>query len=582
MSISNKAIIRAGGRFARTLARSVVPMLLALALGPAAAQSTLPPASPDGVAQAIVRQAGLEGRVLWMDGTANLQRLSSRAGVAAVMDRCVKARINTVVVDVKPLSGHVLFESKVAPKLAEWKGFRYPEGYDLLRTALDEGHRRGLKVHANINVFSDGHKLVRSGPVYEKPDEQTVIYDVERTFTTSRGARRTLSVGVNRGPGTDQVSVYDAGYRAPKAIAPNEAYAIVQSDRVEAVVQGSQAPPQGVSTGPDRYLLIGQDEGARWLLQNLKAGDTLTWTAAEKLIPVVDAPSETVAAFFNPANPVSREYLLRVVDEIATNYDIDGIVFDRMRYASLHSDFSEYSRQKFQDYLGQKLNRFPADVYSFDPTPGKPLVWGAYFKQWLEWRARNIRTWLEAANKIVREKRPAAKVGVYVGSWYTSYYTVGVNWGSEEFAPGYDWMSPAYPATGYAGLLDWITTGCYHPVATREQAKNAGLDDSYTVQAAAELSTRAVADVAFVYAGLYVLDYKNSPEAFREAVQAARDYSHGVMLFDLTHIEEYGWWSMLEGMFREPRAAPHDVPELLPAVRSLRKAVAGANRNSLQ
>ena len=134
----------------------------------------------------------------------------------------------------------------------------------------------------------------------------------------------------------------------------------------------------------------------------------------------------------NPANPVSREYELRIVDELSTNYDFDGIVFDRMRYASLQSDFSELSRLKFEEYLGQKTNRWPGDVYTFDPTPGRGMILGPYYKQWLEWRARNIRTWLEDANKIVRTKRPNAKIGVYVGSWYNTYYTVGVNW----------WMTP--------------------------------------------------------------------------------------------------------------------------------------------
>jgi uncharacterized lipoprotein YddW (UPF0748 family) len=550
-------------------------LLYSLGTVPAAAQ-ILPPATPDGVAQAVVRQAGLEGRVLWLDGTANLQRLSSPDGVRAVLDHCVRARVNTVVVDVKPLSGHVLYASKVAPRLQEWRGFRYPAEYDLLKVVLEEGHRRGLKVHANINVFSDGHKLVRSGPVYEKPDQQTIIYDVERVVTTPRGDRKTLAIGVNEGPDLNQVTVYDSGYRTPRPIIADEAYALVLSDRVEAVAPARAAPRGGVLIPPDGYLLVGQGEGAKWLLASIRVGDTLNWALATRLMPIVDAPAEPVAAFVNPANPVSREYLLRIVDELATHYDLDGIVFDRMRYASLQADFSELSRQKFEEYLGQKLNRYPADIYSFDPVPGKPLIWGPYFKQWLEWRARNIRTWLEEAGKIVRAKRPTARIGVYVGSWYNTYYTVGVNWGSDEFAPGYDWMSPTYNQTGYAHLLDWVTTGCYHPIATRDQARNAGLDDSYTVQAAAEISTRAVGDVAFVYAGLYVLDYKGSPEAFREAIEAARKYSHGVMLFDLTHIEEYGWWNVLEEEFRDKRAAPHDHPGLLDAVRAVRRAVSSA------
>src|SRR5689334_16082290 len=110
----------------RLLATCLLGAVLLPGLRAGAQTSTLPPASPEGVAQAVTQQAGLEGRVLWMDGTANLQRLSTRQGVAAVMDRCVRAHINTVVIDVKPLSGHVLYESKIAPKLKEWKGFTYP------------------------------------------------------------------------------------------------------------------------------------------------------------------------------------------------------------------------------------------------------------------------------------------------------------------------------------------------------------------------------------------------------------------------------------------------------------------------
>ncbi|MGV3721541.1 MAG: alpha amylase family protein, partial [Actinomycetota bacterium] len=552
-------------RVRRLLARCIALTSLLLApLAPRQASAQLlPPVNSDGVAQAVTRHAGLEGRVMWLDGTANLERLSSRSGVAAVLDRCVKANINTIVVDVKPLSGHVLFESKVAPKLKEWRGFRYPAGYDLLRTALDEGKKRGLKVYANMNVFSDGHKLIKSGPVYDKPDQQSIIYDVERTLITPRGSRKTLSIGVNRPPEDGAIALYDSGFRQRRVVGANEAFVLVLSDRVEAVVDGALAPAAGVRIPSDGYLLIGRGEGARWLLQNVQVGDLPAWTAADKMLPIVDAPSETVAAFMNPANPVSRDYELKIVEELATSYDFDGIVFDRMRYAGFQSDFSELSRKKFEEYIGRPLDRFPADIYSFDPNPGRPVVWGPYFKQWLEWRAKNILSWLEQASTIVRARRPEAKIGVYVGSWYKTYYTVGVNWGAADFAPGYDWMSPSYNTTGYAHLLDWIATGCYHPIATRDQAKNAGLDDTYTVQAAAEQADQAIGDMSFQYAGLYVLDYRGSPEAFLEAIEAARTYSQGVMIFDLVHIEEYGWWNVLEEAFRDRKAAPHDVPELL-------------------
>src|SRR5204862_7213179 len=109
-----------------------------------------------GVAQALTRQAGLEGRVLWIDATANLDRLRSRQAVAAVLDRCRTARINTVVVEVKPLSGQVLYHSRIAPRLTEWRGKPYP-AFDLLEAMAEGGPRRGLKIHPASDGFSQRH-----------------------------------------------------------------------------------------------------------------------------------------------------------------------------------------------------------------------------------------------------------------------------------------------------------------------------------------------------------------------------------------------------------------------------------------
>ena len=69
--------------------------------------------------------------------------------------------------------------------------------------------------------------------------------------------------------------------------------------------------------------------------------------------------------------------------------------------------------------------------------------------------------------------------------------------------------------------------------------------------------------------------------AFREAIRTARTSSHGVMLFDLSQLEEYGWWGLLEEEFATPRTAPHDVPDLLTSVRTLRRALSVGARNTL-
>jgi hypothetical protein len=110
-------------------------------------------------------------------------------------------------------------------------------------------------------------------------------------------------------------------------------------------------------------------------------------------------------------------------------------------------------------------------------------------------------------------------------------------------------------------------------VATRDDARQMGLPEEDTVEAAAETSVQAVNDAAFVYAGLQVLDYRGNPDGFRKAIQTALAHSQGVMLFDLVYIEEYNWWNLLTELFSVPRRAPHDVPGLQAAVQEARKAL---------
>ncbi|MCS7065730.1 MAG: family 10 glycosylhydrolase, partial [Fimbriimonadales bacterium] len=109
---------------------------------------------PDSVA--LVRRLGLEGRVIWVDATANLHWLIDRQQVRAFVSNCRRAGLNTIVLDVKPISGHVLYNSQIAPRLTEWRGVKVPPDLDILQMVLEEAHAQGLEVHANINVLSEG------------------------------------------------------------------------------------------------------------------------------------------------------------------------------------------------------------------------------------------------------------------------------------------------------------------------------------------------------------------------------------------------------------------------------------------
>ena len=140
-----------------------------------------------GVAQETAYRDKLQGRVLWIDGTANLERCSSDDKIAALMKRVAAAGFNTVVYDVKPIVGRTLYPSKLADKMTEWKGQTMPLEYDPLAAMVREAHANGLSILVSMNAFSEGHsyskrdenlpntQFGKPGWGYEHPELQTHV-----------------------------------------------------------------------------------------------------------------------------------------------------------------------------------------------------------------------------------------------------------------------------------------------------------------------------------------------------------------------------------------------------------------------
>jgi uncharacterized lipoprotein YddW (UPF0748 family) len=519
--------------------------------------------------QAVTRAAGLEARVMWMDATGNLDNLDTPAKVADVMEHCRRANINTVVVDVKPLVGEVLYPSKVAKRLTTYRGKQYDPNFDLLQTAINEGRSRGLKVYAAINVFAEGNKLVGRGLAYDKPQWQAITYVPARSILTEDG-EYPLSPVIDDGPPADGIAAYTSGSGRSKPVKPSETYSIVAGDMVQATVGGGAVQETGVPIPENGTLLVGDGAAGAWMADKLRSGVRVRFTEQDTLIPIVQAPTERVSAFVNPIAPEPRAHELAVMKEIAQNYPVDGIVFDRMRYSSLSTDYSDLSRREFEKWAGVKTMTWPGDILQYTPDPTQEAVRGPYFKPWLEWRARNMHSFAKEATRVVRAARPTAKCAVYVGSWYPVYYSVGVNWASDEYNAAYDWMSESYHETGFAPLMDWLCTGTYYPEPYRATAKQNGRDPDATVEAAGELSNKVVSDASFVYASLSVTDFATRPAALTQAIQAGLSETEGVMLFDLVYIIQNRQWGVLEAAFPRPAIAPHDVPELLSKIADVR------------
>ncbi len=546
---------------------------VAAAMGLGSISGASPADRSPSFARALYYYTGLQGRVLWVDATANLDRVTTREGVADIVARAKNAKLTTIVVDVKPISGQVLYPSSVAPRLSEWKGKTVPD-FDVLQAFLDEGRKAGLEVAASVNVFSEGHKMHGQGLAYARPEWQSVVLSIRRTLRAPNGSE--LRIRSSDDPEEDGVpTVQGADYVVWPASTPERSLAVVleHDGRVSGMIDPALLGDEPLMASEDGRLLVLQDAAREWACTNLRAGDRSTFQAEGKLLPIVDAPSERVSAFTNPLHPRARKHAIEIIREIAERYPVDGIVLDRMRYASIYADFSPMTRAAFEQWLGRSVSRWPQDVLDVNPIPGEPVRPGPYFRQWLEFRARVISEFLREVRQAVKQVRPEVRIAAYVGSWFTTYYGVGVNWASERFPVSQPWATASYSETGYAEQLDWLTTGCYYAVPTRERARALGASEGATVETAAVVSTRVTANAVPVYAGLYALNYEGRPDEFSAAMDVAVKRSGGVMLFDCSHIYRYGWWPLVSAAFQRPAFSPHACPGLLAQIRSVQDAV---------
>lgn len=420
--------------------------------------------------------------LLWFDATANFERFSTADSVCFYLDKCKEVGITDAVVDVRPISGDVLWQSKIAPELVEWNGFdkvqsptdtgkvKYVErpnafkrdrSFDMLRTFINEAHKREMKVHAALNMFVGGHNFVDRGIVYtEHPDWQSINY-------TPNGM-------------------------------------------------------QGITSQKQKY-----------------------------------------SAMMNPNNPEVRRYLISLLKEVCEKYpDLDGIILDRGRFDGMEADFSETSKLEFEKYIGEKLAHFPQDIYEWVGNDKPKMKNGPYFRKWLEFRSGVIRDFFYAAREAVKSVNPEISFGDYTGAWYSSYYDVGVNWGSCTYDPSaeYDWATPGYGKTGYAKALDLLTVGCYFPEVYRSdvntlnqgnvQRLEAGMrsesDPENTVEGSADLALRVTKGVVPVYGGLLTEQYIQYPQQFVRACRLLRSKTNGLMIFDISDIIQQKWWVYLK------------------------------------
>jgi len=118
---------------------------------------------------------------IWVSSTASADVIASRESIAAFANKAQKAGFDTVILYTKELNGHVVYPSKIAPRLSEHRNVKYDTSFDPLKTFIEECHKRGMRLHAAFDIFTEGNKLIPGvGIGFNKhKDWQSVAYDVD-------------------------------------------------------------------------------------------------------------------------------------------------------------------------------------------------------------------------------------------------------------------------------------------------------------------------------------------------------------------------------------------------------------------
>jgi uncharacterized lipoprotein YddW (UPF0748 family) len=524
-----------------------------------------------GVANLVARRERRQARILWIDGSANIGATSTPEGVRQVVRNAAEAGFNTLVYDVKPIVGRTLYPSRLAPQLLKWKeGHEQTAGWDPFAAMVGEARSAGLMIFASINAFSEGHSYAwrdrekpdsvfgDPGRGYQRPDLQTVQYEADPEARWNGGSIL-LDAALNPAGDGAEAGLFS---RVPSK---DRAFPYVEVDEEGRVAAVHASAPSALPSGR-RLIAASRPEEAAKLAQ-LRPGQLIELGSRARLVPIGEAHRQ-IPLMMNPHLEENQAWTESIAREIASGYDVDGLLFDdRLRFGGLESDFSPEARSQFEARLGRTV-RWPEDVYEavFDWSLGQGLRPGPFFDAWLAFRTGTMQAFIRRIRTAIREERPGMRFGIYAGSWYGDYVRYGSNYGSSELSAGFPFLSRSYRSTGFAADLDLLVTGCYYPVPTTYQAAERGAAPGRTVEAAGLISNAAAADQTWTVAGIMLADYWGRTKDLEHALQAAAATTQGVMVFDYSHrIEEV--LPLLSRAFRQRAKAPYEAPSLIEEVR---------------
>ncbi len=130
--------------------------------------------------QQQIASQGQKPALMWFDAEANFERFSHQDSIDFYLQKIKSLGFTHAIIDIRPITGEVLYESTYAPRMEEWKGA--PRGdFDYLGYFIQKGHEIGLQIHASLNVFCAGHNFFDRGQLYSgHPEWASMVYTPDK------------------------------------------------------------------------------------------------------------------------------------------------------------------------------------------------------------------------------------------------------------------------------------------------------------------------------------------------------------------------------------------------------------------
>lgn len=239
--------------------------------------------------------------------------------------------------------------------------------------------------------------------------------------------------------------------------------------------------------------------------------------------------------FLSPASPQAREFVYKLVEDLADRYDIDGLMLDYIRYDEEIPE-DDVSKTQFALEYQARYGKLPPAVI----PPNSALM-----VEWQLWREQQVNQSVQEISRMLKARHPRFPVGVAVfrGEAYSRLAKMQHwrHWSDNRWV---DWAAPMlYTAkpTDLSRWLDWETD------------KRTRRNLLYPI-----LGVHRFASPDNLVEQLSLLNEENQP---------------GVMIFAMSHFDPKLLDDLREGPFREPAALPHRN-----LVRATRKTLAQTSR----